>query len=91
MEFKKNNLDFFQMRYNMGDKLLLLHDHISKNLGPLVEARMQYVPIKIGSDWRDLPNISIRLSDGSYTNKLCIFLPNIYKIIYVCHNYFFFH
>lgn len=35
---------------------------------PLVEARIAHIPI--GGDWRDLPNIVVKLSDGTYTNKL---------------------
>lgn len=57
------------MRSDMDDELAL-YDHICKDLGPLVEARMGYIPIKTGSDWRDLPNIVVRLSDGTYTAKL---------------------
>ena len=48
----------------------LLLDHICKDLGALVEARMAHIPISAGSDWRDLPNIEIKLSDGVTTNKL---------------------
>ena len=48
----------------------LLYDHVCKDLGPLVDARMEQIPTKTGSDWRDLPNIVIKLSDGTYTNKL---------------------
>lgn len=48
----------------------ILYDHICKDLGPLVEARMGLIPNKSGSDWRDLPNIEVRLSDGTYTSKL---------------------
>lgn len=48
----------------------LLFDHICKDMGPLVAARMSLIPSKPGSDWRDLPNIVVRLSDGTLTNKL---------------------
>lgn len=33
-------------------------------------ARMRHVPLAPGSDWRDLPNIEVRLSDGTMTRKL---------------------
>ncbi|KFM81898.1 DNA (cytosine-5)-methyltransferase PliMCI, partial [Stegodyphus mimosarum] len=39
-------------------------------MSPLVEARMKYIPMTPGSDWRDLPNIVVRLKDGNYTKKL---------------------
>ena len=36
----------------------------------LVEKRMELIPTDEGSDWRDLPNIVTKLSDGSYSQKL---------------------
>ena len=48
----------------------ILYDHICKEMNPLVAARMRYIPIGPGADWRDLPNIEIRLSDGSKAAKL---------------------
>ncbi|KAK7495817.1 hypothetical protein BaRGS_00013037, partial [Batillaria attramentaria] len=48
----------------------LLRDHICKEMSPLVAARMSYIPLAPGSDWRDLPNIVVRLSDGTKTQKL---------------------
>ena len=48
----------------------ILQDHMCKNLSNLVEARMRHIPTDPGSDWRKLPNISVRLNDGSWTRKL---------------------
>ncbi|XP_076281112.1 DNA (cytosine-5)-methyltransferase PliMCI [Lasioglossum baleicum] len=48
----------------------ILRDHICKDMGPLIEARIAHIPIAVGSDWRDLPNIAVRLSDGTYSKKL---------------------
>ncbi|KAB7504337.1 DNA (cytosine-5)-methyltransferase PliMCI [Armadillidium nasatum] len=48
----------------------LLRDHICKDMAPLVESRMKHIPTAPGSDWRDLPNISILLSDGKYSKVL---------------------
>uniref|UniRef100_A0A1X7U3G5 DNA (cytosine-5-)-methyltransferase n=1 Tax=Amphimedon queenslandica TaxID=400682 RepID=A0A1X7U3G5_AMPQE len=48
----------------------VLYDHICKEMNPLVAARMRYIPIGPGSDWRDLPNKCIRLSDGTTVPKL---------------------
>lgn len=31
---------------------------------------MRHIPLFPGSDWRDLPNIEVRLSDGTLTKKL---------------------
>uniref|UniRef100_A0A8D2KUZ8 DNA (cytosine-5)-methyltransferase n=1 Tax=Varanus komodoensis TaxID=61221 RepID=A0A8D2KUZ8_VARKO len=36
----------------------------------LVAARMRHIPLAPGSDWRDLPNFEVRLSDGTMTRKL---------------------
>ncbi|XP_077510414.1 DNA (cytosine-5)-methyltransferase PliMCI-like [Amblyomma americanum] len=49
----------------------VLRDHVCKDMAPLVEARMRHIPLAPGSDWRDLPNTVVRLSDGvTYTKKL---------------------
>ncbi|KOC65410.1 DNA (cytosine-5)-methyltransferase 1 [Habropoda laboriosa] len=48
----------------------VLKNHICKEMAPLVEARMAHIPIASGSDWRDLPNIAVRLHDGTYSKKL---------------------
>ena len=48
----------------------LLRDHICKEMSPLVAARMSYIPLAPGADWRDLPNTVVRLSDGTKTQKL---------------------
>lgn len=48
----------------------ILLDHICKEMNPLVAARMRYIPIVPGADWRDLPNITVRLSDGTYCPPL---------------------
>ncbi|CAN8014880.1 unnamed protein product [Ixodes persulcatus] len=49
----------------------VLRDHVCKEMAPLVEARMRHIPLEPGSDWRDLPNAVVRLSDGvTFTRKL---------------------
>ncbi|XP_024944997.1 DNA (cytosine-5)-methyltransferase PliMCI isoform X2 [Cephus cinctus] len=48
----------------------ILQDHVCKEMAPLVEARMAQIPTASGSDWRDLPNIVVRLSDGNFSKKL---------------------
>ncbi|KOX74441.1 DNA (cytosine-5)-methyltransferase 1 [Melipona quadrifasciata] len=49
-------------------KQLLLRDHISTKMALLDEARIAYIPIN--GNWLDLPNIVVKLRDGTYTNKL---------------------
>lgn len=39
-------------------------------MNPLVAARMRLIPVARGADWRDLPNIEVRLSDGTWAKKL---------------------
>lgn len=48
----------------------MLRDHVCKEMNSLVEARIRHIPKLPGSDWRDLPNISVRLADGTFTKKL---------------------
>jgi DNA (cytosine-5)-methyltransferase 1 len=50
------------------ESLQFLTDHICKEMNSLVETRIRYIPP--GSDWRDLPNIRVKLNDGNFTNKL---------------------
>ena len=61
----------FQRRIRNGSKKLL--DHVTKKQSPLIDARMELIPKAPGSDWRDLPNIVMTLSDGSMTKKLDYF------------------
>ena len=48
----------------------ILKQHFSKPFAALVEERMRLVPLLPGSDWRDLPNICVKLKNGTMTNKL---------------------
>lgn len=43
----------------------ILRDHICKDMAPLIEARIKHIPTAPGSDWRDLPNIKVPLSEGT--------------------------
>ncbi|KAG6440695.1 hypothetical protein O3G_MSEX001376 [Manduca sexta] len=55
----------FQRRVRSRDENTKLRDHICKNMAPLIQARISRIPTTPGSDWRDLPNISVALSDGT--------------------------
>lgn len=48
----------------------IVFNHVCKDLGPLVESRITQIPVAVGSDWRNLPNIEMQLKDGSYARKL---------------------
>lgn len=47
-----------------------IYDHITKQMAPLVQARISLIPKNPGSDWRDLPNKEATCSDGSTALKL---------------------
>lgn len=55
----------FQRIVRSKDENAKLRDHICKNMAPLVQARICRIPTTPGSDWRDLPNISVGLPDGT--------------------------
>lgn len=61
---------FLQIRGKASQQIL--NDHICKEMNPLVAARMRHIPLSPGSDWRDLPNIRVRLSDGNYAQELYV-------------------
>jgi DNA (cytosine-5)-methyltransferase 1 len=58
------------MRGSDSEPSSILRDHNCKDMAPLVEARIAFIPSKPGSDWRDLPNTEIRLKNGVMTVKL---------------------
>ena len=47
-----------------------LEEHICKDVNALSLERIRNIPTTPGSDWRDLPNISVKLDDGRVTQKL---------------------
>lgn len=70
MAYGGEALTHFQRRIRGNQYMPILRDHVCKKMAPLVEVRMANIPTAPGSDWRDLPNISVRLSDGKMTGKL---------------------
>jgi DNA (cytosine-5)-methyltransferase 1 len=68
--YNQDPISDFQRAMRRGAPDTELRDHICKQMSALVEKRMEYIPTSAGSDWRDLPNISVKLSDGTYTDKL---------------------
>ncbi|XP_014236147.1 DNA (cytosine-5)-methyltransferase 1-like [Trichogramma pretiosum] len=56
------------MRQNMKDPII--YDHECNELEPIVDARISHVPKSSGADWRNLPNIEVKLKDGTRTSKL---------------------
>uniref|UniRef100_T1H9D1 DNA (cytosine-5-)-methyltransferase n=1 Tax=Rhodnius prolixus TaxID=13249 RepID=T1H9D1_RHOPR len=66
--YAKDPVTHYQKMMRGNQKVLL--DHICKEMAPIVVARIAHIPTLSGSDWRDLPNIVVRLSDDTYTQKL---------------------
>ncbi|OTF69714.1 DNA (cytosine-5)-methyltransferase-like protein [Euroglyphus maynei] len=48
----------------------LVNDHYCKQLSELNIERIKRIPLEIDADWRDLPNIRIKLSNGQIIDKL---------------------
>lgn len=63
---------YLKMRGDKSKSEDILKDHVCKLIQPLNIARISYIPRVPGADWRDLPNIVVQLSDGSYTKKLSV-------------------
>ena len=70
MSYGDEPISYFQRKVRSKEPDAILRDHICKDMAPLVEARIAHIPTASGSDWRDLPNIAVRLSDGTYSKKL---------------------
>lgn len=70
MQYDREAMTHYQklMRESGNDDVV--YDHICKMMAPLVVGRITQIPLYPGADWRDLPNISIRLNDGTMTNVL---------------------
>lgn len=63
-------LSHFQKIIRGSDENGIVKDHICKEMSAVVEARMTQIPTYPGADWRDLPNISVKLSDGTFCKVL---------------------
>ncbi|KAG8228423.1 DNA (cytosine-5)-methyltransferase 1-like [Ladona fulva] len=66
MSYGGKPLSHFQRQVRGSQKEL--KNHICRLMTPISECRIAHIPP--GCDWRDLPNIVVRLSDGTYTKKL---------------------
>lgn len=70
MSYGGDALCHFQKLMRGNDETGVLKDHICKEMSAVVEARMSHIPTYPGADWRDLPNISVKLNDGSFCQVL---------------------
>ncbi|XP_037079528.1 DNA (cytosine-5)-methyltransferase 1-like [Pollicipes pollicipes] len=70
MPYDRDANSHFQRVMRAGQETALLRDHVCKEMAPLIAARIRHVPTAPGSDWRDLPNLAVRLSDGTTSRLL---------------------
>ncbi|CAL1530549.1 unnamed protein product [Lymnaea stagnalis] len=76
ISYKGDPQTHFQRLIRGSQQQSILRDHICKEMNPLVAARMMNIPLAPGSDWRDLPNLELRLADGTKTKKLLYPYPD---------------
>ncbi|XP_030756300.1 DNA (cytosine-5)-methyltransferase 1-like [Sitophilus oryzae] len=68
--YNEDPTSHFQKLMRGSENNELVRDHICKEMSAMVEARISQIPTAPGSDWRDLPNISVKLNDGTMSNIL---------------------
>ncbi|KAJ8934705.1 hypothetical protein NQ318_008503 [Aromia moschata] len=70
LSYDGDAVSHFQKVMRGNDDNSLVKDHICKEMSAIVEARITQIPTYPGADWRDLPNITVKLNDGTLTNVL---------------------
>ncbi|XP_044757853.1 DNA (cytosine-5)-methyltransferase PliMCI-like [Coccinella septempunctata] len=70
IQYDSEPLSHFQRLMRGTDTTRVVRDHICKEMAPLVEARIAQIPTYPGADWRDLPNMVVRLNNGTFTQLL---------------------
>ncbi|KAK7344087.1 hypothetical protein VNO77_13339 [Canavalia gladiata] len=74
ISYGENPVSWFQKKIR-GD-MVVLTDHISKEMNELNLIRCQKIPKRPGADWRDLPDEKIQLSTGEIVDLIPWCLPN---------------
>ncbi|XP_042490225.1 DNA (cytosine-5)-methyltransferase 1A-like [Macadamia integrifolia] len=77
MDYESDPVSWFQKKIR--GNMLVLHDHISKEMNELNLIRCQRIPKRPGADWRDLPDEKVRLSTGQLVDLIPWCLPNTAK------------
>ncbi|XP_061364298.1 DNA (cytosine-5)-methyltransferase 1-like [Gastrolobium bilobum] len=77
MEYQHDPVSWFQKKIR-GD-MVVLTDHISKEMNELNLIRCQKIPKRPGCDWRDLADEKIKLSTGQVVDLIPWCLPNTAK------------
>ncbi|XP_066253971.1 DNA (cytosine-5)-methyltransferase PliMCI-like [Euwallacea similis] len=70
MPYDSEAISHFQRIIRGPKESQLVRDHICKEMSAMVVARISHIPTSPGSDWRDLPNIVVKLSDGTTSGVL---------------------
>lgn len=76
-EYQNDSKSWFQKKIR--GNMVVLTDHISKEMNELNLVRCQRIPKRPGSDWRDLPDEKVRLSNGQMVDLIPWCLPNTAK------------
>ncbi|XWS16658.1 hypothetical protein CRYUN_Cryun34aG0110000 [Craigia yunnanensis] len=77
IEYKNDPVSWFQK--NIRRNMLVLTDHISKEMNELNLIRCQRIPRCAGADWHDLPEEKVRFSTGQTADLIPWYLPNTAK------------
>ncbi|KAJ8970400.1 hypothetical protein NQ317_001491 [Molorchus minor] len=70
MPYDGETISHFQKMMRGNDENSMVKDHVCKEMSAIVEARITQIPTYPGADWRDLPNIAVKLNDGTMTSIL---------------------
>ncbi|KAJ7976049.1 DNA (cytosine-5)-methyltransferase [Quillaja saponaria] len=77
LEYQHDPVSWFQKKIR--GNMVVLTDHISKEMNELNLIRCQKIPKRPGADWRDLPDEKIKLSTGQVVDLIPWCLPNTAK------------
>ncbi|WVZ14483.1 hypothetical protein V8G54_012049 [Vigna mungo] len=77
MEYQNDPVSWFQKKIR--GEMVVLTDHISKEMNELNLIRCQKIPKTPGADWRDLPEEKVTLSNGQVVDLIPWCLPNTAK------------
>lgn len=77
LEYGNDPVSWFQKRIR--GNIVVLTDHISKEMNELNLIRCQKIPKRPGADWHDLPDEKVKLSTGQIVDLIPWCLPNTAK------------
>ncbi|KAK1367204.1 DNA (cytosine-5)-methyltransferase [Heracleum sosnowskyi] len=77
IEYQRDPISWFQKKIRAN--MMVLTDHISKEMNELNLIRCQRIPKRRGADWQDLPDEKVKLSSGQLVDLIPWCLPNTAK------------